>query len=49
MHVKCIACGPDRRRVTIISDNDACPAWVNIELRTVAIIGRVIWGGRRFR
>ena len=49
VHVKRIACGPDRARVTIISDNDAYPAWQNIELKTVAMIGRVVWGGRRFR
>ncbi len=49
LHVKRIACGPDRTRVTIISDNDAYRAWENIELGTVAMIGRVVWGGKRFR
>lgn len=49
LHVKRIACGPGRSRVTIISDNDAYPAWQDVELKAVVLIGRVVWGGKRFR
>ena len=49
LHVKRIACGPDPCRVTIISDNEAYPAWNNVDLRGVSLIGRVVWGGKRFR
>ncbi|WP_368039585.1 helix-turn-helix transcriptional regulator [Sphingomonas sp. ID1715] len=49
LHVKRIASGPDRSRVTIVSDNDAYPAWPDVELKNVLIIGRVVWGGKRFR
>lgn len=49
LHVKRIGCGPDRTRLTIISDNDAYPAWRDIELKDVQVIGRVVWGGKRFR
>lgn len=49
LHVKRIASGPDRSRVTIVSDNDAYPAWLDVELKNVLIIGRVVWGGKRFR
>jgi phage repressor protein C with HTH and peptisase S24 domain len=49
LHVKRIACGPGRSRVTIISDNDAYPAWADVELKDIVLIGRVVWGGKRFR
>lgn len=49
LHVKRLAYGPDRARVTIISDNEVYPVWPNVELRSVVLIGRVVWGGKRFR
>lgn len=49
LHVKRLACGPDRSCITIISDNDAYPAWPGVALKNVAVIGRVVWGGKRFR
>jgi phage repressor protein C with HTH and peptisase S24 domain len=49
LHVKRVACGPDRSRVTVVSDNDAYPPWPSIELRDLGLVGRVVWGGRRFR
>ncbi len=49
LHVKRMATGPDRRRVKIVSDNEAYPTWPDVELRKLVIVGRVVWGGRRFR
>lgn len=49
LHVKRVACGPERSGITIISDNDSYPAWPDVQLRNVLIIGRVVWGGKRFR
>jgi phage repressor protein C with HTH and peptisase S24 domain len=45
--VKRLAINPIAARVTISSDNPAYPEWRDCELSTLAIIGRVIWAGRR--
>jgi hypothetical protein len=47
--VKRIACGPDAVQISIISDNEAYPALVDVDPRGVSLIGRVVWGGKRFR
>jgi phage repressor protein C with HTH and peptisase S24 domain len=49
LHVKRIACGPDASRITLVSDNETYPPWANIDAKAVKVIGRVVWGGRRFR
>jgi hypothetical protein len=45
--VKRLAINPFAARATIKSDNPAYPEWKDIELTTLAIIGRVVWAGRR--
>ena len=49
--VKRLACGlaRDRQRVAIISDNSAYPAEGDIPVADLAIVGRVVWAGRRVR
>ncbi|MFZ2996875.1 S24 family peptidase [Sphingobium sp.] len=45
--VKRIAMGPLRGRFSVISDNAHYPDWTDIDPRLVAIVGRVVWTGRR--
>src|SRR5688572_13870883 len=45
--VKRLATNPFDSRATIKSDNPAYPEWKDCELSTLAIIGRVVWAGRR--
>ena len=45
--VKRVALSPANRTITIKSDNPAYPDWVGCDISTIAIIGRVIWAGRR--
>jgi phage repressor protein C with HTH and peptisase S24 domain len=45
--VKRLAINPFAARATITSDNPAYPEWKDIDLSTLAIIGRVVWAGRR--
>jgi phage repressor protein C with HTH and peptisase S24 domain len=45
--VKRLALTPRRARVSIRSDNPLYPAWEDVDLASVALVGRVIWAGRR--
>lgn len=45
--VKRIATGPRRGVFSILSDNAHYPAWMDIDPSLVAIVGRVVWTGRR--
>lgn len=45
--VKRLALSPANRTLTIKSDNPAYPDWVGCDIASIAIIGRVIWAGRR--
>lgn len=45
--VKRVAMSPAGRRFTIRSDNLAYPAWPDCDPADVAVIGRVVWFGRR--
>jgi phage repressor protein C with HTH and peptisase S24 domain len=45
--VKRIALSPAGRSITIRSDNDAYPIWSDCDPATIAVIGRVVWAGRR--
>ncbi|MEA3010705.1 MAG: hypothetical protein QOJ91_2397 [Sphingomonadales bacterium] len=45
--VKRLAINPFAARATVTSDNPAYPEWKDVELSTLAIIGRVVWAGRR--
>jgi hypothetical protein len=44
--VKRVARGP-AGRIAVLSDNPAYPDWADVDGATVAIIGRVVWTGRR--
>ncbi|MCK0530188.1 S24 family peptidase [Sphingobium agri] len=45
--VKRIAMGPRRGLFSVLSDNVHYPDWVDIDPALVAIVGRVVWTGRR--
>ncbi|RJF90697.1 S24 family peptidase [Sphingomonas cavernae] len=45
--VKRLAVNPSGRRFTIRSDNPAYPDWVDCNPDNVAVIGRVVWAGRK--
>jgi hypothetical protein len=45
--VKRIALSPAGRSITIRSDNASYPVWTDCDPATIAVIGRVIWAGRR--
>jgi len=46
--VKRLAVNPASRLVTIASDNRAYPDWTGCDAAALAIVGRVVWAGRRF-
>ena len=39
--------GPLRGRFSVLSDNPHYPDWTDIDPAMVAIVGRVVWTGRR--
>lgn len=45
--VKRLSVNPATRRLSIKSDNLAYPSWDDCDPATVAVIGRVVWVGRR--
>jgi phage repressor protein C with HTH and peptisase S24 domain len=45
--VKRLAVNPAGGGFTVTSDNPAYPPWTGLDLDTVAVIGRVVWMGRR--
>ena len=45
--VKRLALNPATRRVSITSDNEAYPGWPDCPLKSIDVIGRVVWSGRR--
>lgn len=45
--VKRIAVNPSDRRLTIRSDNPHYPSWPDCDPRSLTVIGRVLWSGRR--
>ena len=47
--VKRLAAHPSGRSITISSDNNAYPSWPDCETRSVDVIGRVVWAGRKVR
>lgn len=44
--VKRLSRGP-AGHLSVLSDNPAYPGWADVEGATVAVIGRVVWAGRR--
>ncbi|SNS75011.1 Phage repressor protein C, contains Cro/C1-type HTH and peptisase s24 domains [Sphingomonas laterariae] len=47
--VKRLLIQPADRRVTVASDNPAYPPLADCDPHDIHIVGRVVWGGRRFR
>ena len=47
--VKRIAINPVDRRFSVCSDNAAYPDWNDVDPAAIAIVGRVIWTGRRIK
>jgi phage repressor protein C with HTH and peptisase S24 domain len=47
--IKRLALGPTRRRISVLSDNDAYPSWENTDPKLLQIVGRVIWFGRKLQ
>lgn len=47
LNVKRLAINPAGRTLTIRSDNAAYPAWPDVPMARVDVIGRVIWVGRK--
>ncbi len=45
--VKRVALGPQGKQIMIVSDNPAYPRWNDVDRRTLHIIGRVLWFGRK--
>lgn len=45
--VKRLAINPATRQVRVASDNETYPAWEKLEPSSLAIVGRVVWVGRR--
>lgn len=45
--VKRVALAPRRGRFSVRSDNPLYPAWEDVDPDLVAIVGRVVWAGRR--
>jgi len=46
--VKRLALNPANQLVSIRSDNSAYPGWPDCPPQSLAIVGRVVWAGRRF-
>lgn len=44
--VKRLAMRP-AQRLSVLSDNPAYPGWPDVDAETVAVIGRVVWAGRK--
>ena len=47
--VKRVAIEPQGRKVSVVSDNPAYPTWNGLDRRTVNIVGRVLWFGRKLQ
>ncbi len=45
--VKRLALNPATRRVSVTSDNPAYPSWPDCDPKSIDVIGRVVWTGRR--
>ncbi len=47
LNVKRLAINPATRSIAILSDNPAYPSWPDCDLSQIAVIGRVVWMGRK--
>lgn len=49
LNVKRVAIEPKGRQISVVSDNPAYPSWNGLERRTINIVGRVLWFGRKLQ
>ena len=49
LNVKRLVIEPQGRKVSVVSDNPAYPSWNGLDRRTVNIVGRVLWFGRKLQ
>jgi phage repressor protein C with HTH and peptisase S24 domain len=49
LNVKRVAIEPQGRRISVLSDNPAYPSWRGLERRSINIVGRVLWFGRKLQ
>ena len=49
LSIKRIAIEPQKRRISVISDNPAYPSWNGLARQAVNIVGRVLWLGRKLQ
>lgn len=49
LNVKRIAIEPKGRQISVISDNPSYPTWQSMERRSINIVGRVLWFGRKLQ
>jgi len=47
LNVKRIAIEPQGRKISVVSDNAAYPSWQGLDRRSINIVGRVLWFGRK--
>jgi phage repressor protein C with HTH and peptisase S24 domain len=47
LNVKRVAIEPQGRKIAVVSDNAAYPSWQGLDRRSVNIVGRVLWFGRK--
>ena len=47
--IKRVALGPQGKQISIVSDNQAYPSWHDVERRSIHIVGRVLWFGRKLQ
>lgn len=47
LNVKRVAIEPQGRKISVVSDNSAYPSWQGLDRRSVNIVGRVLWFGRK--
>ena len=49
LSVKRVAIEPQCKLVSVLSDNPAYPTWHGLDRRSVNIVGRVLWFGRKLQ
>lgn len=49
LNVKRVAIEPKGRQISVVSDNPSYPSWNGLERRTINIVGRVLWFGRKLQ
>lgn len=47
LNVKRVAIEPQGRKISVVSDNSAYPSWQGLDRRSINIVGRVLWFGRK--